>query len=125
MLECRFLINGLGEMRELFFILTLFCYVGCQKNSAPEEIVRIKPGISVGEQIAPAIKRQQNGSKITIVLDSVSAEDIELNLTRNSQRVTPKYQPLYISGKKATIIKKQKEKINKALEGKKPLKVKK
>lgn len=109
----------------IFFtlIISLFCFGACQKNSAPEEIVRIKPGISVGEQIAPALKRQQNGSKITIILDSVSAEDIELNLKKNSQVVAPKYQPLYVSGKKATIIKEQKEKIKKALEGKKTLKV--
>ena len=107
----------------LTFIICFFCFGGCQKNSAPEEIVRIRPGISVGEQIAPALQRQQNGSKITIVLDSVSADEIELSLKKNSQVVTPKYQPLYVSGKKANIIKAQKERIKQALANKKALKV--
>jgi len=111
-------------MRELILILALLSFVGCQKNSAPEEIVRIKPGFSVGEQIAPVLKRQQNGGKLTIVLDSVSSEEIELNLNRNNQKEVPKYKPLYISGTKANIIKRQKEKTNKALEANKALKVK-
>lgn len=99
-------------------LLVVLFITGCQKSEKPEEIVRIVPGKSLMEQVAPALKRQQqNKSKIYLVHDSVSAEQFDKHLKEDAKNApTSKYQTLYISGQKAKNKKMQQEQIKKQLE---------
>lgn len=97
-----------------FLIIFAFICFGCQKNSAPEEIVRIVPGKSLMEQVAPTLQRQKNNnSKIYLIQDSVSPDQIDKYIKSSNQKKNiSKYQPLYISGKKSNEKKALKEQMN-------------
>lgn len=107
-------------MRSILFIVVSFLvFSGCQKNTAPEEVVRIQEGKSVMATLAPIMKRYEQGSKVIIVQDNVSSDDIEKNMKYRSQtNKSSGYQPLYVSGQKAKAKKEQNEKIKKAFEKK-------
>lgn len=106
------------KLFRLILIFIVLFSVGCQKSETPEEIVRIVPGKSLLEQVAPAMKRQQQGKgKIYLVHDSVSAEQFDKHLKEDARNApTSKHQPLYISGQKAKNKKMQQELIQKQLE---------
>jgi hypothetical protein len=106
-----------------FLLILIFACAGCQRNSAPDEIVKIVPGKSLMEQVAPTLKRQhQNNRKIILVQDSVTSSQMDSHFkasASSSSSSTPKYQTLYISGKKSKDKKDYKEKMDKLIEAKK------
>lgn len=106
------------KLSNLILLIVVMFAIGCQKSEKPEEIVRIVPGKSLMEQVAPALKRQQQGkTKIYLVHDSVTAEQFDKHLKEDAKNApTSKYQTLYISGQKAKNKKIQQELIKKQLE---------
>ena len=104
-------------MQNLYFLIFFLFLFGCQKNSSPDEIVRIVPGKSLMEQVAPSIKRKKKKkSKIYLVPESATADQIDLQIKNSSiPSDSHTYPLLYISGQKAKDKKKLKEKMDKTI----------
>lgn len=97
-------------MYKIIFLLPLVLLFSCQKNDAPNEIVRIVPGKSLMEQVAPAMKRSKTSKKkVLLVQNSLSSDQINEQLKIINQENKKEHETLYISGKKAKDKQTQKE----------------